>query len=219
MNWEENYLTNMPNNISEYGLCKTLLVHRAVIHIKHIMTEVFNRKTVEINKYLEYLGYDIIKYVEYLTNLMRKVHHFDRAYRYDLDTIVKTDSQNLFDMINMHSGIKSTLILDFDGVCTSHNFHKLYELLHDKIKIEICTANPTVTNEYFEKNNLRLPKEIHAMKGKLQKIKRLIEIRKKYDVVFYIDNETEYLEYAWLFGIYTYHYRDNKIKLFTLNTK
>ena len=55
--------------------------------------------------------------------------------------------------------------------------------------------------------------------GKVKKIKRLIELQKKYDYVFYVDNEIEYLEYAWLFGLQTYHWNGNEIKYFSMKSK
>jgi hypothetical protein len=68
-----------------------------------------------------------------------------------------------------------------------------------------------VTNDWFIKNNLTIPYKIHSCKGKKAKIKRLIELNKKYDYCFYIDNEQEYLEYAWIFGLKTFIYKNNNM--------
>lgn len=37
---------NIPQDVDQYGFCKTLLVRREVIHIKHIMTEIFTRNSI-----------------------------------------------------------------------------------------------------------------------------------------------------------------------------
>ena len=66
---------------------------------------------------------------------------------------------------------------------------------------------------------MRLPEEINSRKGKVAKIKCLIELIRKHDNVFYIDNEIEYLTIAWLFGIKTYHYKNGKIINFSLKSK
>ena len=47
----------------------------------------------------------------------------------------------------------------------------------------------------------------------------LFELNKKYDYCFYIDNEQEYLEYAWIFGLKTFIYKNNKIIHFTMKTQ
>lgn len=57
------------------------------------------------------------------------------------------------------------------------------------------------------------------MKGKVKKINRLLHLHKKYDYIFYVDNEKEYLEYAWIFGIKTFHFINGKIVNFSMNTK
>ena len=46
------YLTDIPQYVEKYGFCKTLAVRREVIHIKHIFTELFVRKTIDIQKFL-----------------------------------------------------------------------------------------------------------------------------------------------------------------------
>lgn len=43
---EESYLTNIPEDVSKYGINKVLLVRHEIIHIKHILTEIFVRKSI-----------------------------------------------------------------------------------------------------------------------------------------------------------------------------
>lgn len=215
------YLTGMPQEIEKHGLCKTLLVRREMIHIKHILTEIFVRKTIDIEKYLEIIDMSLFRYMEIMTNRIRKLYKFPRSFRHDVNNIVKHEYENsFFRNVEFCEGLNSSIVLDFDGVITSKKFRDLY-LLCDKRgkKVEVCSANPTIENEWFTKKDLPLPVSIHSMKGKKQKLKRLIELSNKLEVMFFIDNEPEYLEFAWLFGIKTYHFTNGKIKYFTLNSK
>ena len=50
-------------------------------------------------------------------------------------------------------------------------------------------------------------------------MKQLLQLQQRHDNVFYIDNEEEYLKFAWVFGINTFYWNNNKIKYFTLSTK
>jgi len=216
---QSSYLTNIPQEIDEFGFCKVLCVRREVIHIKHILTEVFVRKTIDIRKYLDLIGWDLFEYMEYLTNRLRRVHHFSREYKNNLNNIVKNDRDKFFPTLQLLHGLDNIIVLDFDGVTTKNSFKELYELCLQRNNTVICSANPTVSEEWFNKRKYPLPDKIYVCKGKIQKIKQLIEIQKKHDYVFYVDNEKEYLEFAWLFGIQTYIYENNKIVYFTLKTK
>ena len=216
---ENKYLTEMPQSLSEYGICKTLLVRREVIHIKHILTEVFVRKSVNIEKYLTKLGWSLFDYMEHLTNRLRNVHHFTRQYYNDVNRIVKSDRDNFFPTIELYNGLNLLIALDFDGVVTENSFKDLYQLCLDRCNTVIVSANPEIKESWFDNKNYNKPNKIYSCKGKIKKINKLIELSKYYDYIFYIDNEIEYLEYAWLFGIQTYHYDNKKIKYFTLKTK
>lgn len=219
MNFNEHYLTGIPQGVEKYGFCKTLIVRKEIIHLKHIWTEIFIRKSADIQKHLNDIEWDLFRYMEFMTDLTRKIHRFDRSYRNCFDKIVKSDRNSFFRTVELYKGLNNVIVLDFDGVVTSKSFTDLYKLCIERGNVEICSANPTITKDWFHKRNLPLPNKIHSMKGRIKKIKRLIEIRKKYDNVLYVDNETKYLEFAWLFGIHTYHFTDRKIKYFTLKTK
>jgi hypothetical protein len=213
------YLTDIPATVADYGLCKTLAVRREVIHLKHIQTEIFIRKSFDINKHLEMLDLSLFDYMEYMTNRMRHIHHFDREYKPNPNDIVKADKTRFFPMIEHLEGLNRVIVLDFDGVVTCSKFQKLYELCKERCKTVICSANPTITKEWFEKRNLSLPDQIYSMKGKNKKIRKLMDIQERYDYVFYIDNETEYLDYAWMFGIQTFHWDGKEIKYYSKKTK
>lgn len=213
-----NYLTNIPKYAARYGFSKVLTVRKEVIHIKHIFTEVFVYKSIDIMKYLNTVGMDLFMYLEFMTNRMRKVHHFSRSYKKDCNQVVKSDRNNFFPSVDLLTGFNNVIVLDFDGTITSNNFQPLYKLCCERGRVVVCSANPTVSFEWFDKKKLPRPNQIHAMKGKTKKIKRLIEIQKAHDCVFFIDNEKSYLEYAWLFGINTYHWDGKTIKYFSLKT-
>lgn len=215
------YLTDMPQEFEKHGMCKVLNVRVEVIHLKHILTEIFTRKSINIQYYLDKLGMDLFSYMEYMTNRLRWVHHFPRQYSYDINAIVKSERTSLFDTVKMLEGHNLLVSLDFDGVVTDKRFHRLYNLMYERFgkRLHITTANPTVTMEWFDGKGLPRPAIINSMKGKVGKIKKLIELQKKHDYVFHIDNEEEYLEYAFIFGLETFHWDGRGIKKFSMKTK
>lgn len=167
---ENLYLTDMPQEIDKYGLCKTLAVRAEVIHIKHIMTEVFVRKTIDISVLSE-LGYDVMKYMEFLTNRIRHVHYFKRDYKANVNDIVKNSRDRFFPTIELLSGMNNVIVLDFDGVVTSKRFKLLYDLCIDRAKTVVCSANPTITESWFSRRSYQIPSEIFSNKGKNLKLK------------------------------------------------
>ena len=219
INIEDYYLNDIPAIVEKHGFCKVLAVRKEIIHLKHIMTEIFVRKTIDINKMLHKINMNMFDYMEYITNRTRKIHHFPRLYKKDCNIIVKDDKRDFFISANISEGLDICIVLDFDGVVTKKNFEKLYRVCVDKYRVQICSANPNITNDWFEKRNLPIPYKINSMKGKEKKIKMLKEIQKKYDKIFFVDNEIEYLEYAWIFGIQTYYWTEGKIKYFSMKTK
>lgn len=216
---EDSYLTNIPQDIEKFGFCKTLLVRREVIHIKHILTEIFINKSIDIDKYLKKLDWTLFDYMEFMTQRLRRVHHFNRGYSNDINEIVKNPRNRFFPTIDLYKGLDVLIALDFDGVVTENSFKDLYKRCLETTRTNICSANPTITEDWFEKHNLNKPNRIYSCKGKIRKLNQLIELSKKNDFVFYVDNEIEYLEFAWIFGMNTYHYVNKQIKHFTLKTK
>lgn len=212
------YLTNIPEIYKENGIAKTLLVRREMIHIKHILTEVFTKKSVQTPFYKLNMNYG--EYMEIMTRVMRKIFHYSRDYKYNLNGIVKGSHNRFFPQLEMYKGLDTVIALDFDGTITSSKFRQLYDLCIERCdKVFVVTANPTVTAHWFINREISTPNKIYACKGKEKKIRQLIELQKKYDQVFYVDNEVEYLEMAWIFGIKTFLYRDGKIEYFTMKTK
>ena len=57
----DDYLTNIPQSVEKYGLCKTLLVRHETIHLKHILTETFVRKSINLEYYLNKINLNHIK--------------------------------------------------------------------------------------------------------------------------------------------------------------
>ena len=214
------YLTNIPEELNMYGFSKVLAVRRELIHIKHIFTEIFVRKTINIEKLLDRVDWSLFRYMEYMTNRIRRINHFSRDYEANLNDVVKQDRDKFFPTIELYAALKVAIVLDFDGVITKDSFKELYNLCWQKTwYLLVCSGNPTVNYEWFISHEYSVPNEIYACKGKIAKMKKLAEISTKYDYVFYVDNEVEYLEWAWILGIQTYHYTQNKIKHFTLKTK
>lgn len=213
------YLTDISQGVERYGFCKTLAVRREVIHIKHIFTEIFVRKTLDIQKYLSKLEWTLFDYMEHMTNRLRRVHRFSRDYINDINEIVKADRDRFFPTIQLYSGLNCVIALDFDGVLTKNSFKELYLLCIERCKTEICSANPEIEENWFKSRGLPLPAKINSCKGKIKKITKLVELIQKHDYVFYVDNEKEYLEFAWLLGIQTFIYENNQIKYFSLKSK
>lgn len=144
---DSKYLTGIPQEVEEFGLCKTLLVRREVIDLKHIMTEIFVRKTIDVSKLLDVIGYDLFMYMEFLTGRLRRIHHFSRDYQRNFDAIVKTADNSFFPKVDLYSGLDVIIALDFDGTVTKNSFEPLYRLCMERGRVEIITANPTVTND------------------------------------------------------------------------
>lgn len=215
----EDYLTNIPLEYRKHGFSKVLYVRKEVIHLKHIWTEIFVRKTIDLGGLLEKAGLSFWEYMEFMTNRLRRIHKVSRQYNIDPNVINFDEVTSFFRYLNIHRGFNNVIVLDFDGVITKHNFKELYHLCISRCKVVVCSANPNITKEFFAKRGLILPSNIYSRKGSLAKIKALLEITKKHDNVFYVDNEEKYLELAWIFGIKTYIYKNNKIKYFTRNTK
>ena len=215
----KSYLTNIPQDMDKYGFCKTLIVRREIIHIKHIFTEIFIRKTIDIQKHLDSIGWSLFDYIEYMTKRIRIIHHFSRNYTNKLNDIVKHNDDHFFPDVELYCGLNKVIALDFDGVITKNSFSKLYKLCIDRCDTVVCSGNPTIKESWFEVRNLPLPLKINSCKGKKMKMLKLLDINLKNDIVFYIDNEKEYLEFAWIFGIKTYIYEKDKIKRITLKSK
>jgi hypothetical protein len=213
------YLQNLPDNLSEFGISKVLLVRKETIHIKHILTEILERKTIDIMSYLDKIEMDFFQYMSIITNRLRTIYNFPRTYIKETNEVVKFQFSRFFPSIENVKPLKTAIILDFDGVITRKNFKQLYELCCERGQVIVCTANPSVTNDYFKKRKMTLPFKISSNWGKVKKIKQLIEISKRYDYCFYIDDEPEYLQYAWLFGIRTFIYKKGKILIYSMNTK
>lgn len=206
------YLTDIPDDAAEWGAAKVLLVRKEVIHLKHIMTEVFVRKTIDLDKPLLTLGWSLFDYMTYLTNRMRRIHLVDRNWIEKPADVVQHENGSIMRDLAMVQGLRSQLVLDFDGVLTSAKFTELYLLLTERANVSVCSANPTVSEEWFLRKRLPAPSRIHAMRGKSKKLRRLAEVAKHKDFTFYVDNEPEYLDVAWLLGVRTYLYANGKIK-------
>lgn len=218
---EHNYLKNIPNSAQEYGLAKVLLVRHELIHIKHIFTEIFSRKTIDLESLLRKIDMSIMDYMALMTHRMRHITKFNRCFQVaDINRFNDIQPDHFFPFMQaVNPYLNCTTILDFDGVITKYTFNPLYELICNRSNVVVCTANPTVNNEYFIKHGMTKPNKIFACKGKEKKITQLIQLSQKYDYCFYIDDEDEYLDYAWIFGIHTFKFTNKKIIYYSRKTK
>lgn len=220
-NPEEKYLTDMPTEImNEYGLTKTLLTRRETIYLKHVLKNLFIYGDEEyLESKLKILNFSsTFKYFSYITDKLRGIYKLPRAFRTDeADSLVKQSRNSFIKMLELYKETNPIIVLDFDKTITNTKFHSLYEYFTEQnYKIIINSANPNqeVIENYLTKHGLKTPSEIYANKGKKRKITRLKEIAasntKK--VIFYIDDEVEYLEYGCLLFMYCYEYtKDGKI--------
>lgn len=218
---EHNYLCNIPNSCQEFGLAKVLLVRRELIHVKHIFTEIFTRKTIRIEEELEKVGMNVVDYMEFMTHRMRHITKFTRQFIVeDINKFNGMPRNHFFPFHQLVSSLNTAICLDFDGVCTAKSFKPLYDLCNRRAnRLIICSANPTVEKSWFIKHDMVVPNKVYACKGKEKKLKQLIELSQKYDFLFHVDNEEEYLRIAWLFGIQTFVYKCGKIEYFSRKTK
>lgn len=225
VNLQANYLTNMPTDICNvYGLTKTLLTRRETIYLKHILKNLFIYGTEEeLNKKLKLLQFKtLFQYIGFITNKLRAIYKIPREYiTDDADSIVKQRRESFFRTLDLYKELKPIIILDFDKTITNKKFHILYNYLIDEnYNIIINSANPQkdVIINYLNKNNLQIPKTIYANKGKRMKITRLKSIVTNNigRIIFYIDDEEEYLNYGMLLALYCYKYtKDGKVKSYT----
>ncbi len=202
------YLKDIPISAKDYGLCKILVVRQESIHLKHIFAEIFVKKSISIESMLSNIEMTIFDYMEIMTEKFRKIYHLNREFECKFEDLIKQGkSHNLFEVLNTFSGLNNLIVLDYDGVITDYYFQKEFFPRFDKVTV--CSANPNIKRSYFEQNNLSV-ESIFSCRGKFKKIAKLIELSKTCDNMFYIDNETEYLDYAWIFGIKTYLYNSEK---------
>lgn len=222
------YLTNIPTEIMNgYGLSKTLLTRRETIYLKHVLKNVFvYGKEEDLNKKLEVLQFkSLFQYIEFITNKLRQIYKLPREYEVDnADKIVKQKRSSFFRNLRLYEQLKPIIILDFDKTITNPKFHDLYNYIIDDYKVIINSANPQkdVIISYLEKHNLKIPNTIYANKGKRKKITKLKEIVYHYmgRIIFYIDDEEEYLDYGCLLFMYCYKYtKAGDIKNYTIFEK
>jgi hypothetical protein len=205
----------MPTDVlKEYGLTKTLLTRRETIYLKHILKNIFIYENEEnINTMLKDLNYkSLFQYIAFLTNKLRCIYKLPREYNIsNADNIVKQRRESFFKTLEVYKDLKPIVIIDFDRTITNKKFHDLYNYLtENKYRIVINSANPSIDTikNYLTKYNMIHPKNIYANKGKLKKIIRLkeIAISNQNKIIFYIDDEIEYLNYGVLLTMYCYRY-------------
>ena len=209
------YLTEMPTDImNRHGLSKTLLTRRETIFMKHVMKNVFTYgKEDELSEKLEMLNFkSMFQYFGFITDKLRGIYKVTRDYKVDdADEIVKIERGSFCKALELYKKTNPIVILDFDKTITNQKFHSLYRYLSkDGYTIIINSANPSLETikNYLVKHDLDNPKQIYANKGKKKKIVKLkdISLKNSRKIIFYIDDEQEYLDYASLLFMHTYLY-------------
>ncbi|UUV25938.1 MULTISPECIES: hypothetical protein [Lysinibacillus] len=212
---DSTYLTGMPTDIlNEFGLSKTLLTRRETIFMKHVMKNIFvYGNEEELNKKLERLQFkSMFDYFAFATNKLRGIYKLPREYEVDdVDKIVKQNRGSFCKNLDIYKGTQPIVVLDFDKTITNPKFHSLYKyLMNERYRVIINSANPSLEtiHNYLDKHELKRPNLICANKGKKKKISKLKDIAYKNfgKIIFYIDDEQEYLDYASLLFMHTYLY-------------
>lgn len=219
------YLTNIPAEASEYGLDKVLAVRSESIHLKHIFTEIFDRKTIDLGAMLSVIGINVYDYMNTMTNRFRKIYHFSRDYQVSNYTFLTKDfSNNVFEQLDIYRGLNNVLVVNFEGVVDDYNFQQMFwsSLFANATKVIVITKNRKLDEQYFIDKQLKIP-EILYRKEEEQKIRSLISMATEYDNLFFIDTNKEYLDYAWIYGWKTYQFvpekkKEKKIHHYTLKT-
>ena len=215
------YLTNIPAEASEYGLDKVLAVRRESIHLKHIFTEVFERKTIPLESMLRKANINLFDYMAVMTSRFRKIYHFNREYECDNFKDLTTDhSAELFEQIAIYKGLQNVLVVSYE-VINEYNFQNMfYNRLAGDLKV-IVLSNKSLPEDWFNKRHMA-PAQVIQLNGH-GKIKQLIQLTNKFDNLFYLDIDTKELDYAWIYGWKTYKFvpekkKEKKIHHYTLKT-
>jgi len=94
------YLQNLNNTYCKStGLNKVLLTRKLTIHYKHIMTDIFVRKKINIYNMLQIVDIKFDYYIEYLTNYLRRIYKIPRdisVLSTDVVDIEKSNFLNLY---------------------------------------------------------------------------------------------------------------------------
>ena len=226
------YLSNLPTEIcNQTGLSKVLITRRETIRLKHLLKNLFvcNLFTQDdLVKKLRFMQFkDLFQYMEFLSNRLRGIYDYPRAFKVDnADKIVKQKNNEFTNIIRLYETANPIAILEFDRTTTNPKFHSLYRWLTESIQISVIinteNANKDAVLTYLNRFQLKKPKEICNNKGKqkyMTSLKNLV-IRHYNRPIFYVDNEAENIEYANLLFCQSYEYtRRGKILTRTINKK
>ncbi|WP_448377754.1 HAD family hydrolase [Fervidobacterium sp.] len=214
---KEKYYLNfdvLPSDVEKelifLGIPKLLFVRNEIIHVKHLLKEVFVKKNKSYLKHV--LKYsDLVAYANFMTNRIRKILKFPRIINVRPSEINKDAYKNFYRMLSQHlkEEFKLSICIDFDHTITK--FPEFYRFVHEQIKkypknhrLYIISANnkESITG-FIEKHKLPRPNDILGQKkdGKVEALKKII---KNSHFTIFVDNEREYCEIAHVFGAYAY---------------
>jgi hypothetical protein len=214
-----NYLQNIPPESIDSGIPKVLLVRHEIIHIKHIFTELFHRKSLDIESLLNKVDMSLLDYITYMTQRIRRIHKINRSFYEDPNNVVSFNYKSFFPLIEMTSNFKQQIVLDYDGVITKNSFQELFKLCTERCETVVCSANPDISSDKIKSKYSVNCGPVYSNKGKKKKLRQLLLLHSRNDFTFFVDDEEEYLKIAWVFGVKTYQYKNNKITSYSLKTR
>lgn len=221
---ENQYLTDMPRDLVTYGICKTLMVRRETIYLKHILKNIFIYNFEHRQEILDNLNFsDPFVYFEFLTNKLRMIYKLSRHFEYDPNIIVKLDRNSIVPICELYQQLNPLFIVDFDKTLTKKQFHKWYSVLCRSGQVVVNSANPDEEriSNYINKHDLPRPKKICANPGVKKKITRLKNLcfNNMTRPQFCFDDEAYFLDHAIFLGMYAYQIRNGKLHSYTFFRK
>lgn len=103
------YLTNLPEGLQNKGLCKVLLVRRESIHLKHILTVLFDK-----GEWINYFAgsFDLSYFMESHTKTMRDLYNISREYQYEIAKILSFKKDKFYEYLHLLEQLKPIIYLD-----------------------------------------------------------------------------------------------------------
>ena len=123
---KDRYLQDIPNELTDVGMQKVLLVRREMIHLKHIRKEIFINRTINIESILDSLGLSLFEYTQFMSNRERQIFKISRDYQLDdINKVVKL--QETYGAISrLYSSLKEVIYFTTD-ILDTHNNSYLYK--------------------------------------------------------------------------------------------
>jgi len=193
------------------GLTKLLLSRFAVIHYKHLLTEVFVRKN---RTYLDIIEQQMTleQYATFITNRIRRVLKMPRIIELSPAEVSGDISSSLHRFLNrvLVAPLKTAIGIDFDNTIT--RYPELYLYLHERVKkhpnyhrLYIISANHEENiKNFLKKRNLPFPSKILGGKKEGKVNAMMYNLICPHFFSIFIDDQIEYCQIAHVFGAHAY---------------